>query len=256
VRTESTRTRPIIPEIVAHRGYASRFPENTLRAVRAAFEAGATHIEVDVLLSADGVPVLMHDATLARTAGRPGEVAALTWNDLARIEVAERSRLGEAGAGETVPSLSQLVRLLEAHPDTNAFIEIKRAALTRFGVEVVISRVLHELEPVQERAIVISFSGDAVRQARAHGARRIGWVLERYDDDALSEASRMAPEFLFCNYTKFPPSPQRPWVGPWDWVAYEVTDAAVALDLAARGVRFMETMAVAELMSALGAQRQ
>jgi len=251
VRTESTRTRPPLPEIVAHRGYAARHPENTLRAVDAALDVGVTHVEVDVLLSADGVPVLMHDATLQRTAGRPEEVATLTWQELAQIEVAERGRLGAAGAGANVPSLSQLVTLLDERRTANAFIEIKRAALARFGIDPVVERVLADLAPVRHRTIVISFSAQAVERARVLGAPRIGWVLERYDAEAEAAARRIAPEFLFCNYLKLPPAPKSPWQGPWDWVAYEITDAQLAMALVARGVRYVETMAVAELRAAL-----
>jgi glycerophosphoryl diester phosphodiesterase len=205
---------------------------------------------VEVTFStADGVPVLMHDATPPHRRP-PGEVAALTWKELAQV-----------GSPAGVSAKWRRRRCRACHSSSScsngiAPIEIKRAALARFGVEAVVSRVLRALEPVQQRTIVISFSADAVRLARARGAGRIGWVLERYDDGAQSEARRLAPEFLFCNYTKFPPAPERPWVGPWDWVSYEVTDAAMALDLAARGVRYMETMAVAELMTALGAQRR
>jgi glycerophosphoryl diester phosphodiesterase len=245
-----------VPQVVAHRGYASRYPENTLLALRAALDAGAAFVEVDVLLSADGVPVLMHDATLLRTAGRGEEVADLPWSELRRVEVAERARLGERGAGETVPSLTQLVELLVGWPAAAAFVEIKRAALARFGVERVVSRVLTDLEPMLDRAIVISFTADAVEHARARGAPRVGWVLERYDDTAHATARRLAPEFLFCNHEKLPPAPEALWSGSWDWVMYEVADAALARALTARGVRYVETMAVGELIAALGARRR
>ena len=244
----------MVPEIVAHRGYASRYPENTLLAVRAALDAGAGYVEVDVLLSADGVPVLMHDATFARTAGRDDQVATLSWSELRRIEVAERARLGDAGAGETVPSLAQLVELLSSRPAASAFIEIKRDALTSAGLERVVNRVLEDLAPIRERAIVISFSAEAVAHARAQGAPRIGWVLERYDDTARATACDLAPEFLFCNHEKLPTAPTPLWTGPWSWVVYEVTDAALARALAARGVKYIETMAVGEMLTALGAQ--
>jgi glycerophosphoryl diester phosphodiesterase len=196
----------------------------------------------------------MHDATLLRTAGRSEEVAALPWTELRRIEVAERARLGDRGVAETVPSLAQFVALLVERPAARAFVEIKRAALARFGVERVVSRVLADLEPVLDRAIVISFSAETAGRARAQGAACIGWVLERYEDAAHAIARQLAPEFLFCNHEKLPPPPEPLWTGPWDWVMYEVTDAALARALAARGVRYVETMQVGELIAALGAR--
>jgi glycerophosphoryl diester phosphodiesterase len=207
------------------------------------------------MLSADHVPVLMHDATLLRTAGRTEEVAALTWRDLSAIEVAERARLGEVGAGERLPSLRQLVALLGQWPQASVFVEIKRAALARAGIEGVLEPVLAELQALRDRAIVISFSAEAVERARARGAARIGWVIERYDAQAETVARRLAPEFLFCNHEKLDPPHAPPWAGPWDWVLYEVADPALALALAARGVRYVESMAVGELLAAFAAAR-
>ena len=60
------------PELIAHRGWAYRYPENTLPAIAGALGAGARYVEFDVQITADGVPVLFHDSTLDRTAGRPG----------------------------------------------------------------------------------------------------------------------------------------------------------------------------------------
>ena len=71
MRARSTPDQTNVPIIVAHRGYAARHPENTLAGVRAALAAGIDHVEVDVLVSSDGVPVLMHDATLAQLSYRP-----------------------------------------------------------------------------------------------------------------------------------------------------------------------------------------
>ena len=57
----------INPQLVAHRGYSSQYPENTLLAIEQAFIAGACFVECDVQLTQDGVPVLLHDVTQSRT---------------------------------------------------------------------------------------------------------------------------------------------------------------------------------------------
>jgi glycerophosphoryl diester phosphodiesterase len=76
--------------IIAHRGFMRRFPENTLVAVRGAYDQGADAVEVDVRLSADGVPVIMHDATVDRTTDGHGEVSALNANELATLNACVR----------------------------------------------------------------------------------------------------------------------------------------------------------------------
>ena len=54
-------------EIWAHRGASARQPENTIAAFRAAMAGGADGVEFDVQLSADGVPVVIHDEKVERT---------------------------------------------------------------------------------------------------------------------------------------------------------------------------------------------
>ncbi|GAB2605304.1 glycerophosphodiester phosphodiesterase [Streptomyces capparidis] len=84
---------------VAHRGDPYRHRENTLPSLRSAQRAGADVVEIDVRVTADGVPVLLHDATLHRLWGVDRPVAAAT--------CAEVRRLG-------LPTLSEALDALEA----------------------------------------------------------------------------------------------------------------------------------------------
>lgn len=96
------------PRWIAHRGAGKLAPENTL----AAFRLGASHgfraFECDVKLSADGVPFLLHDATLQRTTSGHGPAAALAWADLARLDAG--SWHSRRYAGEPVPSFAAIAR--------------------------------------------------------------------------------------------------------------------------------------------------
>ncbi|EFL02902.1 glycerophosphoryl diester phosphodiesterase [Streptomyces sp. SPB78] len=69
---------------VGHRGDPYRFRENTLASLRSAFASGADAVELDVRLTRDGVPVLLHDATLARLWGVDARVNEVTAADVAR----------------------------------------------------------------------------------------------------------------------------------------------------------------------------
>ena len=231
---------PRIPRLIAHRGYAARYPENTLPAVEAALRAGACYVEVDVQLSADGVPVLLHDANLERTAGIDADIFDLT------LEQAERVRVNEDA---TIPSLAALVELLRGWPRVTAFIEIKQESLARCGTEYVVERTLAVLAPRAAQCVPISFDYAALEHVRQRGASNIGWVLRDWNAAARAAAEALAPEYLFCNHTKLPPSPLPLWEGPWRWALYEVTDPALALALAARGADFIETMDIAAMLS-------
>jgi glycerophosphoryl diester phosphodiesterase len=96
------------PRWIAHRGAGRLAPENTL----AAFRVGAAHgyraFECDVKLAADGVPFLLHDATLQRTTSGHGAAAALPWAELSLLDAgAWHSR---AYAGEPLPSFAAVAR--------------------------------------------------------------------------------------------------------------------------------------------------
>ncbi len=227
------------PALVAHRGDAGRCPENTLVSIRAALEAGVRAVEFDVQFTRDEVPVVLHDANLRRTTGVDAAVFDLD---------VDRVRAIEIGAGITVPTLADMVAELRAWPDAIAFVEIKRASLRRFGVGPVVERVLDELRPIMDNAVVISFDREAVDLARREGPARIGWVIEAWNDAVRADAGTLGPQYLFCN---LPLAGDPLWPGPWQWVVYGVETVDDAMAMADRGADFVETMAVGELLAAL-----
>jgi glycerophosphoryl diester phosphodiesterase len=238
--------------LVAHRGYADRYPENTRESLAAAVSAGAKFLEFDIQLSADGVPVLLHDASLERTAGRRGTVFDLSAAELTRIEVNENDRLGGTFKGVRIPRLREVATDLSGWPGVIAFVEIKKQSLNHFGIGFTLDRVLDALAQVLDFCVVISFSADAVLEARHRCNCAIGWALPLWSEESHQTAIRLAPEYLFCDHLLLPPPAQALWQGSWRWVAYEVAEADLARSLVQRGVYMIETMAIAEMMGLTG----
>ena len=110
----------------AHRGGSALGPENTLAAFDLGMRVGADGIELDVHLSADGVPVVHHDATLDRTTSASGPVVARTAADLARVDAgyrfAGRGDFPFRRQGVGIPSLHDVLR---RYPDVPLIIEMK-----------------------------------------------------------------------------------------------------------------------------------
>ena len=249
-------TAPDLPQIIAHRGNAIEFPENTLQGLESAVSLGIRHLEFDVQLTSDMVPVLMHDADLARVGGRPECVHDLTWSTLAELPVGEVARLGHAHAFTYPPSLAQAVDAIAGWDGVTAFVEIKRASLRRFGRETVLRRVAQVLQPILDRCVLISFDLPSVKILRLMTGARIGWVLPQYDAAAQQQAIELAPQFLFANIERLPSETVPLWSGPWDWALYEVRDLRTAKACHQRGARFVETMAVRGLLHAYQENRR
>lgn len=240
--------------LVAHRGNAAEFPENTLPAMVSALELGVRFIELDVQLSRDGVPVVIHDHLLLRTTGLPGSVFDHDAADLARLEAVEPQRFGDRFSGIRLPLLRDVMGLLAGRPQITLFIEIKRASLAEFGHDQVVSQVIEVIKPWRSQCVIISFDLAAIHRARRLGDAPIGWVLGAYDDHSRLKYEALQPQFLFCNHEKLPPAGKL-WQGPWRWVIYEVAKLPLALSLAERGADYVETMAVREMSRALRALR-
>ncbi len=109
--------------VVAHRGNSSVAPENTLAAVSSAIDAGATSVEIDVQLTADRVPVVIHDDTLDRTTDGTGPVAAVRSRELRTLDAG--TWFSPAFAGEPVPLLDDVLDLLDRHPGVHLLLEVK-----------------------------------------------------------------------------------------------------------------------------------
>jgi glycerophosphoryl diester phosphodiesterase len=106
------------PLVVAHRGASVEQPENTIEAFAAAIDAGADAIEFDVRLTADGVPVVMHDADVSRTTDGRGIVSALTLEEVRRLRIAL-----PGGGAAGVPTLDEALGYLSGR--AAADIELK-----------------------------------------------------------------------------------------------------------------------------------
>jgi glycerophosphoryl diester phosphodiesterase len=211
-------------------------------------------VEFDVQLTRDRVPVLLHDQNLQRTAGSSEQVFDLSFQQLSEFDVGESMRFGDQYSGLCAPALSEVVEALQGWPDVTAFVELKRQSLGHFGVDAVLDAVLTVLEPVMNQCVIISFVREALEAARNSYTGRIGWAVRNWDQATHESAIALAPEYLFCNVEKLPKSPQPLWQGPWSWVIYDIVDPVLARQVADRGVAFIETWEIAEMIEALAGQ--
>lgn len=153
---------PHLPLVLAHRGASFDAPENTLAAFRLARQLGADGVELDTMLSRDGVPVVIHDETLDKTTDGYGRVKDHDLRALKRLDAG--SHYDFQFKGETIPTLDEAFE--EIGPDLVVNIELKAMALRSDGIELAVLNVIRR-HNAAERVIVSSFNPFALRRFRA-----------------------------------------------------------------------------------------
>jgi glycerophosphoryl diester phosphodiesterase len=152
--------------VIGHRGARARVPENTLPSFAFAVAAGVDAIELDLHLSRDGVPVVMHDPTLERTTGVAGRLVDRTAADLATLDAGATFTTDGGrtfpfrGQGIGVPTLEQV---LAAHPTLPMIVEIKAPEASPVVLEIL------ERSGARERVLIGSFHDVALRPFAAAG---------------------------------------------------------------------------------------
>jgi glycerophosphoryl diester phosphodiesterase len=248
--SEDLDAKLILSQLVAHRGYSARFPENTLLSIEQAFISGACYVECDVQLTADGVPVLMHDATLERTCGQTGSVGETSWEQLNNTSAHYAARFGDQHGEVPVPSLSQLLVLMKRWPRRQVFVEIKRASIRKFGAAQVFDAVIQVLGRDSDQLIGISFDFDILQRLRKETSLRTGWVIEQWTDENLELAAQLAPDYLFVDHECVPADLAALPEANWCWVIYEIDDAATAKAWVEKGADMIETNNIGGLLLA------
>lgn len=237
--------------VVGHRGASARAPENTVAAFRRAFEDGVPMVELDAALTADGVPVCMHDRTVRRTTGGRGAVARMRAAEVCRLDAG--SWFGPEFRGEPVPTVAEAL----AVGDGLFNVEVKPVAGPE-DVPRVVAAVLAVMRQAAalDRVLLSSFDRRVVAAAAASEADvRVALVVERRRDPdrVVDEAvglrvdavhvhrSRISPELVAaCHRAGLP-------VG-----AYTVDRPDEALRFARYGIDYLfadDPAAIARLLS-------
>ena len=187
------------PRWVAHRGAGKLAPENTL----AAFRLGASHgyrmFECDVKLSHDGVPFLLHDATLERTTNGKGAAGSQPWEALSRLDAG--SWHSRSYAGEPLPTFEAIARYCQC----NGYflnVEIKPApgAEQRTG-EVVAQHAARLWQAAGVPPLLTSFSVEALQAAQtAEPQLPRGLLLDTLPTGWVETALTLGCAAVVCNH--------------------------------------------------------
>ena len=177
------------PEIIAHRGASGDAPENTLAAIQLAWQQGADAAEIDVMLTADGQLVAIHDETMLRTAGVDWAVQDRTLAELKTLDVG--SWKSPQFAGERIPTLAEVLDIIPF--GKRLFIEVK-CGVTALSELV---RVLSAAQTAREQTVLISLDFDTIVAVKHALPERLAfWVTEQFATGATPSPRRPATSEL------------------------------------------------------------
>lgn len=199
------------PVALAHRGGGAEAPENSRAAVEHTVALGFSHLETDVHVTADGVVVLMHDATLGRTTNGTGPLAEHTWAQVARL----RDGSGEAPL--------RLADVLAAHPGLRLNIDLKEDRVVGPAMRAIADA------GAADRVCLAAFSGARLRAVRRLASGAVATSLGPAEAARLVAAAR-APTALRRRLAATVPGPHDP----------RARAVAVQLPTQYRGVRVLD----------------
>jgi glycerophosphoryl diester phosphodiesterase len=190
------------PLWIAHRGAGKLAPENTLAAFRLGAQHGYSAFECDVKLSADGVPFLLHDATLDRTSNAQGIAGDKPWAELSRVDAG--SWHSRVYAGEPLPTLDNIAAF--CHASGHALnIEIKPTpGVERRTGEVVAREAARLWAGRATPPLLSSFEPDALEGARSSAPQLPrALLIDTLVDGWFERAQSLGCVALVANYRLF-----------------------------------------------------
>ncbi len=204
LRVNTADTRPLTTVlIIGHRGAAAVAPENTLLSFERALADGAEGIEFDVRLASDGVPVVIHDPTLRRTALRRGRVSSYTSTELSEMDAGtwfnlrypRKARPEYAEA--TIPTLADVFELLGKR-DALLYVEMKCGPKDRVALAAGVAKLIRA-HTLAARVIVESFDLASIAEIkRLDAGLRTAALFDRKLSRPAPSARRMIEQALRC----------------------------------------------------------
>lgn len=184
--------------------------------------------------------MVFHDVDLSRMTGVAGDIYACSSAKLQTYALTWPVPSSDTSAATTISPLSELITLLNRHPQITAFIELKTETIKQLGVERYLAALLPVLQQSSGNFILISFSSRILKALQTCTAYPLGWIIPQWTDDNQQIAHNLQPQWLICNHRRLPNHHQL-WQGAWQWALYVIDDVETAANLVKRGFTYLET---------------
>lgn len=189
-----------IMKIFAHRGFSGEYPENTMLAFRKAYEEKCDGIEMDVQLTKDLVPVIIHDEKIDRTSNRSGYIRDMTYDELKKINFSYPDKFGDEFGFQKIPTLQEFLEwMAEETTELVTNIELKNSVYYYGGMEKIVLDMIAEYG-LEDRIIISSFNNASVVKCKKMNPNiKCGFLIEKCIDNAGVYARECGVEYYHPN---------------------------------------------------------
>lgn len=187
----------IILECIAHRGYSSRAPENTMAAVNLALNTpGITGIEIDVQLTKDLVPVVIHDFVVDRVTNGKGFVKDFTYDQIRKLDAG--NWFDSRYKGEKIPSFKEILQQVKGK--NKLIIEIKSNGHEYPGIEKKVVDLIKEYDMVSE-VFIKSFNHKIIKEiSKIDASIQTGILITGHPTLLLEQVRETGSKFISMSY--------------------------------------------------------
>ncbi len=223
-------------KIIAHRGFSSIAPENTLIAFQKAIECKADYFELDVHKTKNDSIVVIHDSSVDRTSSNnaKGKIAEMNYSDLATVKVGYSEKFGDKYEHEKIPTLREALEL--AKGKIKVCIEIKI-----YGAEQEILKIINDLG-VKEDVILFSFYYPVLAKIRQLDKNiPILFLINKADKMTIDYAKIIESNAIGVGYGTIVTEAYLEFahnngIEVWKWTVNEVDEMQRLIDLGLDGI--------------------
>ncbi|WP_042162873.1 glycerophosphodiester phosphodiesterase [Paenibacillus gorillae] len=184
----------------AHRGWSGRAPENTMASIQMALsEPDIEWIEIDVQLSKDHIPVVIHDYKLRRTTNGKGQVRDKTAAELAELDAG--SWFSPLYRNERIPTLEAVLQAVSESGKCRLNIELKTDGIRYPYIEEQVLKLVRDYR-MEDSVVITSFHFGTLHRMHqlSEGELRTGFILDGWRDSLPEELKQIGSDFLSIDY--------------------------------------------------------
>lgn len=189
---------------IAHRGDCENQIENTLQSIQTAIDNGIKYIEIDVQLTRDSLPILFHDNNLKRMFKIKNSICNVNFDVINQRPLRPSTNKKLHYANYYIPTLLQVVSLIQQYPNVTLYVEIKNINFAFFSYQHVYKTLLNCLQPILQQIVIIGFSYRFLRLVKKKSTLPIAYVLPSWKHYSEKMLANLQPNIIFSEIEIIP----------------------------------------------------